>query len=768
MVLKCLSWLMAMLVWLMVSPQPALANAVPTTEFSVLPDQAVVLPDLNQFSFSDLPAFGESGGFREGPYQRTWRIGQTIDQVLTFSDIQDLVPGNLTLDDISAVLGQDLGGRSIQDFPLLGNQSIHDLMSAIPTLGGFDLDALPPIAALVDAELGDRVRQGHTLFNAVQRWPELGESLLGEIDLSAFSIHDIPGIAQTALGTLSGFEQATLNQVPGLRDLPLSSFPNPVAVVGNMTMQIDMIWGPREGDRPRTISGSDSQGFAVPCNIDRTDCASIELQALGSGTDPLDGIHWVSGKYQAVEGGSGTLRFVNGGREPTGRHPFGPAFKQVIWEPEERDDTVTSALFFRACGWGGCTPYIIGPFPFITYNINDPIFVGLLEGDSPAATPSQRTGATRGGRMPGPGNTGLGGAGTIGRFSPDCINLPEDADPAEFSSSRNVEGIDVGTLASAIASIESQGSGGYFAVGPHVCADGGRNCGRGLGKFQFMSYNDQAAQLIAARPGGTAFLSRVEGGHRPNSDELMRYFPPEDQNRAFEGFLAHNVRRAAGQIDPTTGRPFAGGRLVERAAQMHFGGPGVAIDGGGSDAFGRLSVRAYGENARRVYEQGGGSVGGLNLCPSETKSAGVEPVGNPPEAGDINGAIHRSMMDLGQFSSRAGPDGGNLACAWAVNRVLENAGIASLGGDAPNWVPAAEADLQNNRGRPIDRSQGQAGDIVISGGQEHIGICLNDGCTQVRSNSSSRAAFTWDSDTDFGGFYGSGPSRIYRVTEVRG
>ena len=58
---------MAMLVWLMVSPQPALANGVPTTEFSVLPDQAVVVPDFDQFSFSDLPAFGESGGFREGP-----------------------------------------------------------------------------------------------------------------------------------------------------------------------------------------------------------------------------------------------------------------------------------------------------------------------------------------------------------------------------------------------------------------------------------------------------------------------------------------------------------------------------------------------------------------------------------------------------------------------------------------------------------------------------------------------------------------------------
>jgi hypothetical protein len=768
MLLKCLAWLLVMLIGLLVSPQPALADAIPTTEVSVRPGQAVVVPDLDQFSLADLPPFSESGGFREGPYQRTWRVGQTIDQVLTFSDLQDLAPGNLTLSEVGTVLGQDLGGRSIQDFPLLGNQSINDLMAAIPTLGSFDLEVLPPIAALVDAELGERLGRGQTLFDAVQRWPELGEFVLDDIDLSAFRINQIPGIAQTALGTLNGFEQATLNQVPGLRDLPLSSFPNPVAAVGTMTMQIDMIWGPREGNRPRTLSGSEQQGFAVPCHIDRQDCASIELQAIGPETNPLDGIHWVSGKYQEVEGGSGVLRGVNGGMEPTGRHPFGPAFKQVIWEPEERDDTVTSAIFFRACGWGGCTPYVIGPFPFITYRINDPIFVGLLDSDTPSATPSQRTGATRGGAMPGPGNTRLGHAGRLEGFSPDCIELPEGADPAEFTSNRNVAGIDVGTLASAIASIESQGSGGYFAVGPHVCADGGRNCGRGLGKFQFMRYNDQAAQLIAARPGGTAFLSRVGGGHSPSTDELMRYFPPEDQNRAFEGFLASNLRQASGQIDPITGRPFAGGRLVERAAQMHFGGPGVPIDGGGSDAFGRLSVRAYGERARQVYEQGGGSVGGLNLCPAGTPVAVGGPEGDLPAAGDINGAIHRSMMAMGQFSSRDGPDGGNLACAWAVNRVLENAGIVSLGGDAPNWVPAVEADLQNNRGIPIDRSQGQAGDIVISGGQEHIGICLNDGCTQVRSNSSSRAAFTWDSDTDFGGFYGSGPSRLYRITEARG
>ncbi|MEL6780646.1 MAG: hypothetical protein AAFO06_25770, partial [Cyanobacteria bacterium J06597_16] len=99
---------------------------------------------------------------------------------------------------------------------------------------------------------------------------------------------------------------------------------------------------------------------------------------------------------------------------------------------------------------------------------------------------------------------------------------------------------------------------------------------------------------------------------------------------------------------------------------------------------------------------------------------------------------------------------------WAVNRVLANAGVQPLGSN-PNYVPSVEADLQNGRGNQVAPSQAQAGDIVIEGSQAHIGICLNEGCTQVRSNSSSRAQFNWDSDSNFNGFYGGGPSRIYRL-----
>jgi hypothetical protein len=84
-------------------------------------------------------------------------------------------------------------------------------------------------------------------------------------------------------------------------------------------------------------------------------------------------------------------------------------------------------------------------------------------------------------------------------------------------------------------------------------------------------------------------------------------------------------------------------------------------------------------------------------------------------------------------------------------------------GDNTDYVPSVEAALESGEGIQVGRSKAVAGDIVIAGSQAHIGICQNSGCTRVLSNSSSRAKFSWESDTDFGGFYGSEPSRIYRV-----
>ncbi len=150
---------------------------------------------------------------------------------------------------------------------------------------------------------------------------------------------------------------------------------------------VDLPLGTAEERISNTISGSYEEGFNVPCE---TECAHVELANWASGQ------RWISGKYQKVKGGEGLLGLVNGGFEPTGRHPFGSAFKVAVWDVSESEGRVDTALFFRYCqrGWFvdlGCTPYFLGPVPFLSYSEKDLMFLGLLDGfgggGSPAPTP---------------------------------------------------------------------------------------------------------------------------------------------------------------------------------------------------------------------------------------------------------------------------------------------------------------------------------------------------------------------------------------------
>ena len=78
-------------------------------------------------------------------------------------------------------------------------------------------------------------------------------------------------------------------------------------------------------------------------------------------------------------------------------------------------------------------------------------------------------------------------------------------------------------------------------------------------------------------------------------------------------------------------------------------------------------------------------------------------------------------------------------------------GVAGFGTDG----------IRGRVGTQVSPAQARPGDIVVSPGQSHVGIYLGEG--RVLSNSSSRAAFRWESGLNFDGFYGSGQSRIYRL-----
>jgi hypothetical protein len=152
--------------------------------------------------------------------------------------------------------------------------------------------------------------------------------------------------------------------------------------------------------------------------------------------------------------------------------------------------------------------------------------------------------------------------------------------------------------------------------------------------------------------------------------------------------------------------------------------------------------------------------GGGNVTNNNTNT--TNPSNTPVSSGPLVAAIVNAANSYRGASTADAPgtNFGRLACAYAVNEVLKIAGVAPI--DNLN-VASMEQGLQGGRGTRVTQSEAQAGDIVIEAGASHVGICLNSGCTQVLSNSSSKASFSWTSGPDFSPSYSNGIGRFYRV-----
>ena len=136
----------------------------------------------------------------------------------------------------------------------------------------------------------------------------------------------------------------------------------------------------------------------------------------------------------------------------------------------------------------------------------------------------------------------------------------------------------------------------------------------------------------------------------------------------------------------------------------------------------------------------------------------------PASPPSLSARVFQAATEMRGFNTSRGPGGGRLACAWTVNQVLHHAGIAPIGSN-PNYVPAVDASLQAGRGRLVTVDQAEPGDIIIARHDQHIGICLTARCSQVISNSSSHASFSWVTNSRFDGFYDryGGVEKIFRL-----
>ncbi|MDX2099629.1 MAG: M23 family metallopeptidase [Leptolyngbyaceae cyanobacterium bins.59] len=641
--------------------------SLPTTSY-----QGATVPDFAQITFSSFPAIQQAGAIQVSGEaigllgynpSRTWEAGASLGEVFMLGDTQSVFGlQSFNLSTLAQLSGLNLSQLSLSNFPLLAQQTIASLVNAIPTLGNFQLGQVQPLADLVNQNLTqlplDTVNLkdwGNNLFatplSVVASSDILGALSLSNLPLEHYSFTQIPELDQVPLSNFKNWQTAVLDDVPGLTQVPFAQFPlNPFQILGVVALH-DVTYGGDQAHQESwqtptqfSITGSDRVGFHHNCQQARG-CDYLELNApgysgFGGANDPsgLHGARWIrggkDGGEQMVSGGYGVLGQLNGGMEPTGRLPFGPAFKVVLTETDESTGTGQFGLYFRVCIRDlfvdlGCTPYFIGPIPFLSTKEKGLIFVGMADGNGgmqelpPEMLPpeAQEIIDQYGGGQSGQRTSS---SGVLGKL---C--------------GTHYQGVNFEALATAFSGIE----GDYGSPGSFVCnADG---CGRGLGRYQYMSYRDDVRAMLRRKPGGSSFLAKVDSGAAIASSEILKYFPPESQNQVFESDQKRNIDQAKREIDPRTGKPFANYRLIERIGQIHFGGPGAGIDGGISDTHGRLTLLTYGQELAQNYKKAQQQV--ANKC-SQTNAVGSttgkptgkygNPVGNAPITSPFGERVH--------------------------------------------------------------------------------------------------------------------------------
>ncbi|MBD2425546.1 M23 family metallopeptidase [Phormidium sp. FACHB-1136] len=407
----------------------AQASLQPGAPVPVLQDPLLgTKPDWVQITLRTLPAVLESGSF-EAPANlirllgydpsRRWQAGQTADQYMQLGDFQDSFQlQRFSLAEIAALVGLDWPALRLVDVALVAWQTLGDLVQALPDLANRPVASVPPIDDLLQGQVDPQ-----TTIAEVLQDETLAELRLGELNLEQYGLTDIPGLMEAPLERFRDWQQSVIDQVPGLADVPFTNFPNPIVEQGVVVGRVDVVFGAAEGNRANTISGSYVEGFNVPCEAN---CAHLEI---GQPT-LVEGTQWVSGRYQQVRGGRGALATANGGLEPTGRHPFGNAFKVVVLDTDEASGTAETGLYFRLCTRNlfadlGCTPYFIGPIPWLPVQEEGMVFLGQIkEGlsttDSAVAATAKgidpQTGQPKAASEPAPDPRHSGSPGATGRL----------------------------------------------------------------------------------------------------------------------------------------------------------------------------------------------------------------------------------------------------------------------------------------------------------------------------------------------------------------
>jgi hypothetical protein len=358
------------------------------------------IPDWARITWEMLPAVQQAGylkvpkGYQEKfgyDPSRSWNAFQKSDSVIMLGDADDEFRfGDFTLDDIAKITSLDKNeDPTLKDVGFVKWQTTASLVKAIPSLGNLKVNRVKPILNVLGESgyLPNSCRSG-TIAQCLRSNPKAGERPLGDIDLDKYAIKSIPGLQQTPIRQFKQWQRTYINQVPGLNKVPFSQMPNPLKSGTSLVGIASTVFGKSEKGDPMVgdgyyVSGSvvrgDSTKFKA-CEVGK-ECSYLELGDLSGKGGALYGKRWASGSSQQVKGGYGFLAGVNGGNEPTGRLVYGNGFKVAMTGANESTGTADFGLFFRICvrppfQQKTCTPYFIGPVPWMSVKENDLVILG--------------------------------------------------------------------------------------------------------------------------------------------------------------------------------------------------------------------------------------------------------------------------------------------------------------------------------------------------------------------------------------------------------
>ncbi|MEX0271579.1 hypothetical protein AB3R30_20875 [Leptolyngbyaceae cyanobacterium UHCC 1019] len=354
---------------------PTKAASIPTVTVQQ-GERSATAPNWEALTFAKLPRLQTSGAVG----LRSWRTGQPLDQVLTLSDFEH----NFRLQDLNLftiAVGTQVSPEAVKlsQFKLFERQTLADLVGAIPKLGTQPIAKVPLLKDRLSVVF-PRPNLARTLNEIITSDPQLGTVNFINFDLSRYTLKDVPGLLSVPLQRFQFWQTARMSDVPGLKELPWSFFPVPPQSSGSVgIMKLTGKLG------VNSLSGSDIAGYRVPCNT--ITCSGIQL----SGDQAIHRKVWLTGR-QLVQGGQGEGAQLSNGLEPTGRNIFSNAFKVVLTEASQQ--SIKTALYFRACQLSSsiepnCSPFVIGPVPFISYRPGDGIVVGDIEDDTETAEVKQ-------------------------------------------------------------------------------------------------------------------------------------------------------------------------------------------------------------------------------------------------------------------------------------------------------------------------------------------------------------------------------------------